>query len=395
MGGSGKPACRARRELGGRFGILRLTALPTAPGREERVEAWIRRWVRARPQLVLRRDGSGNLLLARRDGGGRGARAKAPFWFTAHLDHPAFVALGRPDSRRLELEFRGMVHESCFPGAPIELLGSGSRPVSARVESAEPGRVSPRRVVVRTESADAPVRPGDVGRWRFPRWPRLPAIRGRRLHSHACDDLAPAAAALAALDRLRLRPDAAHVGLLLTRAEEVGFLGAIAACRRGTIPRNARLLCLEASRSYPDSPLGAGPVLRVGDRIGIFDADLSYRVAALMERISASAPSFRWQRKLMPGGVCEASAFGAFGFRAAALCLPLGHYHNMRDPDTARGPCRLAPEIIDLGDYLGLVETLVFLGRHLDDPDPPPLRTVLLRRFRANARLLDPAGRPG
>ena len=62
----------------------------------------------------------------------------------------------------------------------------------------------------------------------------------------------------------------AHVALLFTRSEEIGFIGAIGAAREGTVPKGARLVCLENSRSFPhDSPIGAGPIVRVGDRLSV------------------------------------------------------------------------------------------------------------------------------
>ncbi|MDZ4200269.1 MAG: hypothetical protein U1E27_13415, partial [Kiritimatiellia bacterium] len=129
-------------------------------------------------------------------------------------------------------------------------------------------------------------------------------------------------------------------------------------------------------------------VLRVGDRIGIFDPDLTYRIGLLMEAAASANPGFRWQRKLMPGGVCEATAFGAYGYRSSCLCLPLGHYHNMRDPDTKRPVDRAAPEQIHLNDFHGLIEALVFLAQHLDDRKTPSLRDEMDHRYATKRHLL-------
>ncbi|MCA3005638.1 MAG: hypothetical protein IOD15_09795, partial [Phycisphaerales bacterium] len=171
--------------------------------------------------------------------------------------------------------------------------------------------------------------------------------------------------------------------LLFTRAEEIGVLGAIAACRLGTIQRGARVIALENSRSFEDSPIGGGPIVRVGDRISVFTPWLT---AACGERAEAlfggpaqpratetNAGVIRrpWQRKLMAGGACEASVFCHYGYEATCLCLPLGNYHNM--PHLAAmqagtydasvlGPPRCAPEFIHTGDYLGLVDLLVDLA---------------------------------
>ncbi len=52
----------------------------------------------------------------------------------------------------------------------------------------------------------------------------------------------------------------------------------------------------------------------------------------------------------MDGGTCESTAYQQFGWTSAALCMALDNYHNM-GPDN-----RIAPEVISLADYEGLVE---------------------------------------
>ena len=71
------------------------------------------------------------------------------------------------------------------------------------------------------------------------------------------------------LDLTKNRKTAAGVGALFTRAEEVGFIGTLAACADASVPAGTRLLCLENSRSFPESPIGNGPILRVGDRLAV------------------------------------------------------------------------------------------------------------------------------
>jgi endoglucanase len=354
-----------------------LTAIPTAAGREQRVVAWIEAWVAKRKRgLAVRRDRSGNLVIScRKRGGGAAAR---PIYFTAHLDHPAFVVREVRDSRTLELEFRGSVHDPYFENARIEVFDAAGDVHPAHVVALDAGAQPFRRVVARLARPAPRVAPGDVGRWRFPR--ELPIVRGDRIETHACDDLAGAAAALAAIDVLRSAPDAGHVGVLFTRAEEIGFVGAIAACRNGTVPRTARLICLENSRSFGDSPIGAGPIVRVGDRLSVFDPALTNRVAAVMEVHARAHPEFRWQRKLMPGGTCEATAFAAYGWSSTCLCLPLGNYHNMVDIDGVVGgkrPARVGPEFVSLADFHGLIEMLVVLATEIDSAAVPPIEERL------------------
>ena len=98
------------------------------------------------------------------------------------------------------------------------------------------------------------------------------------MHARACDDLAGAAAALCALDRLAAA-EVGHFAVLLTRAEEVGFVGAIAACELKTLPAGARVLSIECSRQSADAPVGGGPIVRVGDASSVFTSDLTNLVA--------------------------------------------------------------------------------------------------------------------
>jgi putative aminopeptidase FrvX len=350
--------------------LLELTGLPTATGHEDHVLAWIERWARRRRTVDLSRDRYGNVLLKR-----AGARSRKPILFTAHMDHPAFVVTDQIGPRRLLADFRGGVQDAYFTDARVRLHLGGIEPCRGRVVRLDPPKppaLDKRATIelVRPVVAEA----GDVLTWDLP----APKITRGRLHAPACDDLAGVAAALAAFDVLlkgkqtKARPD---VRVLLTRAEEVGFIGAIGACKSGIIPKAARLIALETSRSFADSPIGGGPIVRVGDRTSSFDPDLTYRVGQVAQHIQQKDAGFDWQRKLMTGGTCEASAYQAFGFTATCLCLPLGNYHNMKPAEETKpgraangtsGRVRIDSEIISLADYHGLIRLLIETGRRLD-----------------------------
>ncbi|TDJ59469.1 MAG: hypothetical protein E2O40_00075 [Planctomycetota bacterium] len=340
-----------------------LTGIPTAAACEDRVIEWVRDWVGQRRNLTIRADAAGNLVITR-----RGDPARPPIFMTAHLDHPAFVVRRRIDDRTVELEFRGGVHDPYFAQAKIEIFDADGRPHRAVVTRLDPLAKPFKRVEARLRAA-SPVQTGDVARWAFRGRGAKPTIVEGMLYTPACDDLAGVAAALSTLDVLRTRKSMAHVGVLLTRAEEIGFVGAIAACKRRTIPRNARLICIENSRSFPESPIGAGPILRVGDKLSVFSPDLTNRLSMLLGDYQRDNPRFKAQRKLMPGGTCEASTFAAYGYQATCVCLPLGNYHNMVDIDGVLGgkrPARVGPEQISMADYHGLVELLVHFTSKLD-----------------------------
>ena len=340
--------------------LLEVTSIPTAAGREERVQTYLDAWIKRRSRSIrARRDRVGNLLITRRT-----RSRKAPIIITAHLDHPGFVVRSVKGGM-LELEFRGGVLDPYFKDARIELFDAEDRKNTARITSldgkATPFKIAKAKLVRDTGS----LQPGDIGRWMLGN----PMICRGRLHTNACDDLAAVCAALVAFDAVRRRKGTEHVGLLFTVAEEVGFLGAIDSAKSGFIPKGARLICLENSRSFAESPIGGGAIIRVGDRMSVFDQDLTNRITTLCLAETARDPGFIWQRRLMPGGSCEATAFGAYGYKSTCLCLPLGNYHNMSGIDAVRAgrrPARVKREEIALDDFHSLVRMLVLLSTDLD-----------------------------
>lgn len=353
-----------------------LTALPTASGKEQRVIAWIRAWCAARPEVVLNTDPSGNLHLAL-----KGAQpAERPVYFTAHLDHPAFVVERVVSPTSFELSFRGGVMDEYFINARVML--HDAKNASARGKLA--GEVKPEKAdpayKYYTLTLDTPMPSAAVGDVAV--WDVGPAevIEGC-MHTLGCDDLSAVAASLAAFDELlgvSPRPD---VRILFTRAEEIGFVGAIAACRHRTMPLNARVIALENSRSFVDSPIGGGPIVRVGDRLSIFSPSLTDAIGKRAEQIAggaaptasqklSSAPAWKWQRKLMAGGACEASVYCAYGYEATCVCLPLGNYHNMADlaavqAGTNTAPPKVGREYISVADFDGMVDLLIACGVEL------------------------------
>lgn len=371
--------------------LLRVTSLPTAAGREAHVVEWITSWARSRPWVALSSDASGNLTLARAVAGGAADAAPA-LYITAHLDHPAFVVERVVGPGTLECSFRGGVMDPYFEQARVEVWaatpGRGQPGVLATGRLLEKRKAEPFPLCLielesgpdddGVRSADAPDRageicPGDIARWALPE----ASLADDIVRTHACDDLAAVAAALATFERLRDEPRASHVRLLFTRAEEIGFVGAIAACKLGTIQRGARVIALENSPSFAESPIGAGPIVRVGDRVSTFSPALTGAVAKVAEGLAqrrgaggaagsgGASAGFRWQRKLMPGGACEASAYQAYGYESTCVCLPLGNYHNMADLDRVQAgeaeavrSARVGPEYIAASDYLGMIDLL-------------------------------------
>lgn len=346
--------------------LLEVTALPTAAGLEGRVIEWVKAWAeKHKRKITLRADRYGNLAIKR-----KGVSSSTPVYFTAHLDHPAFaVTQVQDDGRTIQAEFRGGVQDAYFkPGTPVALYpADGSRLAGKLATLDRPRGKQDAQLVTASFSRHNKAKPGDLMTWALPA-PRITKgtkATGRIFRGPVCDDLAAVAAAVACYERLLAKPRAlGDVRLLFTRAEEVGFIGAIGATKSGIIPKRSTLLCLENSKSFAESPLGGGPIIRLGDRLSTFDPELNAKLVVLAEQLAKQDTSFKFQRKLMPGGACEATAFRALGYLSTCLCLPLGNYHNM---DETRG--RIGPEFIAMDDYHGLIDLLEAAGRKLHATD--------------------------
>ncbi|MCC6909976.1 MAG: M20/M25/M40 family metallo-hydrolase [Phycisphaerales bacterium] len=343
---------------------LQLTSIPTAAAREHRVINWINDWLGDRPNLTLRRDKAGNMLISRK-GARRGGR---PLLITAHLDHPAFVIKKVRDSRTLQAEFRGGVRPPYFRKAKVLVYDASDAAHRGTVIEHGKGKLFDEVVIRLNEATDA-VQVDDLATWDL----KPARVRKGLIEAPACDDLMGVAAALSAMDVLRQSRGAGDVRVLLTRSEEIGFIGAIAASQSGLIPRRAKVIALENSRSFADSPIGGGPILRVGDRISIFHHGLAFETARVAMEMEKRRGGFKWQRRLMPGGACEATTFQAYGYEAICLCLPLGNYHNMANlAEVIEGKkgakALIAAEFVSQADYHGLVDWLVECGRVLTGP---------------------------
>jgi endoglucanase len=345
--------------------LAELTHLPTASGLEDRVVDWVTRWVTRRDDLKLDRDSGGNLFISQ-----KGRKPHTPVFAVAHMDHPAFVIADEDGS----FEFRGGVDSAYFNDALIDVVSRLDGPS---------GRVASYDAKTGLGQADflGEVAVGDIAMWRF----RDSRQKTGLFRAPACDDLAGAAAALSALDKARADAGLRHFGVMLTRAEEVGLIGAIHAAKHNTIPEDARLLSIETSRELPNARIGDGPIIRVGDRATVFDRELSNLVSQAVEEAGITH-----QRKLMDGGGCEATAFGVYGYRATGLCLALGNWHNrgnlsaVEAGDTEAAVPML--EEISIDDYHGLIDLLLVAAKAVDGVDPTLGR--LDRLYESNRRYL-------
>jgi endoglucanase len=306
------------------------------------------------PHLTTRLDEFGNLHAVYDHQGGE------PFRLVAHMDHPGFVV------ENGWLHFAGGVDEKYFAGKRIVFHHEKSREPLGRglIRSVD---FSGEQKLVRLEGE---IPSGAT----FARW-ALPGARctKRLFLSPACDDLVQVAVMLALLRRLALSGAKAHVHALFTRAEEIGFAGALAALKAQPPPKPMTTLSLEASPARGFAKVEGGPIVRVGDRLSVFDSGVTHWLETAFRAFSGQKSGVPHQRLLMGGGTCEGSVFLRTGWPTGALCVALDNYHNM-GPGTA-----IRSESISLRDWQNLYDFLFFLATAA--PSPQSVEAQVAERF--------------
>ena len=265
-----------------------------------------------------------------------------PIAFMAHMDHPGFEIVGRDGDDFIGAALGGVPAGAFAPGVPLQIILPAGRRVSA--ETAGPhGEERQRQALIRlTESVDDEIPVPAPAVFDLPDF----AIEEDRLVMRAADDLAGCGCILSALASLHGDAPDGDVYGVFTRAEEVGLVGARLLAEAGTLPSDTLMVSLESSRTLPGAEIGNGPVIRVGDAGSTFNSDAESALIRAREVLTASSADFRAQRQLMSGGVCEASAFNAWGYRATGVAFPLGNYHNGAEDGS------IAAEYIHRDDYL-------------------------------------------
>jgi len=359
--------------------LKEVCSLPTAPFAEQHVIAYAKAFAKQRPRLRVSEDRFGNVLLE------LAGKAKHPRWvFAAHMDHPGFVAERMLDANTLEAHFRGWVAIEYVRRTRVRFFSEGREITGKVIEatSEDYDRLAvPQRVKVQV---NAPVEPGSPGMFDQGE----PRIRGRKLYSRACDDLAGGAGALAMLDQLYRKPPMSPVAVLLTRAEEEGFIGAIAAANKPQLLRRSdRIIAIETSAQQSYAPQGQGAIIRIGDKTSIFNSSLSYFLTQQAEDLTKRDKTFKFLRALMPGGTCEATVYDVYGFIAGSICIALGNYHNM---DRERQ--KIAPEFVNIDDWQSMVKLFVEIARngHTYRIGHRALRARIEKRFSKLKHLLEP-----
>ncbi len=363
----------------------RILEQPTAPFREEMVASVILESLdEARVPWFL--DGVGNIvvgvdsekalktLLAK--------KGKEPLRvFIAHMDHPGFHGVqwrGPRGGTKLNVKWHGGAPTEHMDGAKVwlrDFVGNEAEGVlrEPKYKKTTFGKML-ESATVEFEKEDLIHLSGANEvygglKFRAPLW-----RKGDLVYTRAADDLCGAFAITATAIELAapLRRQAVPFLGILTRAEEVGFIGAIGHLKQGLLSRAKReilAVSLEASRTLPGAEIGKGPIVRLGDKFTVFDARGLHVLGLVAEKLLPG----RHQKRIMDGGRCEASACTVFGVPAVGIAVPLGNYHNQSlqgGPDS-RGPNGPAPEFVNMKDVEGVVtlcKGLVAKGLPWADP---------------------------
>jgi endoglucanase len=316
----------------------RLMHQPAAPYHEHAVRGEVER-ICVEAKLPYERDAFGNVLVSLRN-----VRRHRPLVLAAHLDHPGFEIMGRSHNGRLIARFQGGVANEylrsrvpvrLMPGNVPAVLGRRKRDVNQRLFE-----LHPQKPVSTTPE--------------FAVWELVDfALRNGQIHGRACDDLIGAATILTTLVELKRRRAEVDVIGVLSRAEEIGFQGALALAAAQGLPNNSLVISLETSKELPGVKMGRGVIIRVGDRTSIFSSEATrFLTEVAIDKGTRKRP-FPFQRALMSGGTCEATAYQEFGFESAAVCVALGNYHNCAERS------RIAAEFVSLADAHGMAELLI------------------------------------
>ena len=344
--------------------LLELLSQPTAPFREQAVMALVAS-VLQQARVPFFYDPIGNMIIGCASGAEylhlvRRKVAEPLKIFIAHTDHPGFHGLRWLSDTRLKIKWHG--------GSPTQHLAGSQVWLATSSGFWGEGRFSKIRLLKSKQAIDTaevniprptPQKPKAnelFGGFKF----RSAVWRsGKKIYTKAADDLVGVFAIVnTALDfhkKNRGQRSWPFLGLL-TRAEEVGFVGAIGHFDLEWLaPAQRPIVCvsLETSRTLPGALIGKGPVVRLGDRRTVFNPDY---LKVLTDVAEHSLPG-KHQRRVMDGGACEATAATAYGLPAIGISVPLGNYHNQGlegGPD-CRGHNGPAPEFVHFDDIQGML----------------------------------------
>lgn len=342
-----------------------LLGLPSAPFREEQVQAFIAEVLDAAgvPYFF---DPIGNLIagVTGEDEYRNLVERPSPDpvrIFVAHTDHPGFHGVRFSGENLIDIKWHGGSPVQGVVGSKVWLaddegdLGYGEFKkvkIAAHGKSIDTG-------TIKILEASRPIAKSKAKRLYGGFGFRAPVWKEKELYyTKAADDLVGSFAMLAlCLERAESRnANSGPFMAIFSRAEEVGFVGLVGHLELGWLSEAMRpilFVSLETSRTLPGAEIGKGPVVRLGDRRTVFHPHGTKILSDLAEKVLKG----KHQRRIMDGGTCEATAAIAYGYPAIGISVPLGNYHNQNfqggpDARVSGGP---APEFVHEKDVMGMI----------------------------------------
>ncbi len=327
----------------------KLFEIPTSPFHEKYVLREIEGLLK-KHKISYFFDSAGNLIA-----GAKSQRSlpKNGIAFVAHTDHPGFHFTLLEPAQKITAIWMGGGPLTQMVGSPVAAhnFHSPSKKYSGVITAFEPG--NHREGIEFEIKFKKLLMPGDYfGAFDFAGF----KLKTSKIITKAADDLAGCVMALGAL--IDLRKKSKNVVAVFTRAEEVGFVGCLHLLKKKVLPQSMHVISLEASKTLPGALLGEGPVIRLGDASTLFDSKFSLFISKIAQELKAKDPTFKFQKRIMDGGSCEATAFSQFNYTTMGLAVPLENYHNM-------GKKGAAPEIIHSADMENGRKLLTQVGLNL------------------------------
>src|SRR3989338_10386322 len=276
----------------------------------------------------------------------------------AHSDHPAFSVDGRTqDDTNLILRMQGGLNpESLILDAPLFSLGT--EVYFHRFVRHDGGIITVEGGIITVETSESVLhtsldqRDGNPSKryhatangldrvdFATLKLPSL-SVRDNYVSAPVIDDLGGIAINLAALRNIVNQKLGVDVYVVVTRAEEIGLLGAYGLVSHHVLPRDTLYVAVDTTscpakwdRADTKEPLkvitslGAGAVIRTGDNsTPLFNGDANELLISAGRALQSRGEAVQAMR--MYGGSCEASILYAMGARATALAIPLEGWHN-------------------------------------------------------------------
>lgn len=318
--------------------VKRIFSCPTAPFREHFVLAEIKK-VLEESSIPYFTDDSGQIIAGANSR--QELHAHPRVGFLAHTDHPGFHVVGQA-ARDVTAKWFGGAPFKTMKGKKVRIYHPEDIKMSwagkiTKFDIKDYSREGLEFTIRLDREAELPDRA--FGAFDFPGM----KMQGREvIVTRAADDLAGVVIALGAL--LDTPAEKRYQSFaVFTRAEEVGFIGCLKLLQEKYIQPSMWTVSLEASRALPLAEIKKGPVLRLGDRSTLFNSEFSILFWKSAQNLATKNKKFTYQRRLMDGGSCEATALSLYGIPTTGLAVPLLNYHNQG----AKGP---QPEKISLMD---------------------------------------------